>query len=118
DVQALVQAGIPVMGHISLTPQAVHQISGYKVQGKLEKDAEKLLEDAIALQEAGAFAIVLELVTEQLAEYISKQLRIPTIGIGAGRGCDGQVLVFHDILKYSSPYFEKKFVKTYADIGT
>jgi len=118
DVKALVQAGIPVMGHIGLTPQAVHQLSGYKVQGKLEKEAKKLLEDALALQEAGAFAIVMELVTEQLATYISEQLHIPTIGIGAGRGCDGQVLVYHDILKYSSPYFEKKFVKTYADIGT
>lgn len=116
-VQALVKAGIPVMGHIGLTPQAVHQLSGYRVQGKVEKDAKKLLEDALALQEAGAFSIVLELVTEQLSTYISEQLTIPTIGIGAGRGCDGQVLVFHDILQYGSPYVPKKMVKTYANIG-
>lgn len=117
-VRALVQAGIPVMGHIGLTPQAVHQLSGYKVQGKLEDDARRLVEDALALQEAGAFAIVLELVTEQLASFISEQLTIPTIGIGAGRGCNGQVLVYHDVLQYSSPNVPKKFVKTYADIGT
>ncbi|WP_432806909.1 3-methyl-2-oxobutanoate hydroxymethyltransferase [Paenibacillus camelliae] len=117
-VRTLVQAGIPVMGHIGLTPQSVHQLSGYKVQGKLEGDAKRLLDDALALQEAGAFAIVLELVTEELAKLISEQLHIPTIGIGAGRGCDGQVLVYHDILQYSSPIFPKKFVKTYADIGS
>ncbi|RJE90076.1 3-methyl-2-oxobutanoate hydroxymethyltransferase [Paenibacillus sp. 1011MAR3C5] len=118
DVEALVQAGIPVMGHLGLTPQSVHQLGGYKVQGKTEKDAQKLMEDALALEKAGAFSIVLELVTEPVAEAISKALTIPTIGIGAGRACDGQVLVYHDILQYSSPYFEKKFVKTYADIGT
>ncbi|MGO4107513.1 3-methyl-2-oxobutanoate hydroxymethyltransferase [Paenibacillus sp. YAF4_2] len=118
EVEALVKAGIPVMGHIGLTPQSVHQLGGYKVQGKLEREAEKLMEDAKALEAAGAFAIVLELVTEPLAEAISKELSIPTIGIGAGRGCDGQVLVYHDILQYSSPYIEKKMVKTYADIGS
>ncbi|REK77219.1 3-methyl-2-oxobutanoate hydroxymethyltransferase [Paenibacillus paeoniae] len=118
DVEALVQAGIPVMGHLGLTPQSVHQLGGYKVQGKTEKDAQKLMEDALALEKAGAFSIVLELVTEPVAAAISEALTIPTIGIGAGRGCDGQVLVYHDILQYSSPYFEKKFVKTYADIGS
>lgn len=118
DVSALVKAGIPVMGHIGLTPQSVHQLGGYKVQGKLDADAERLMNDAKALEEAGAFSIVLELVTEPLATMISEMLTIPIIGIGAGRGCDGQVLVYHDILQYSSPYFEKKFVKTYADIGT
>lgn len=118
EVAALVKAGIPVMGHIGLTPQSVHQLGGYKVQGKLDKEAEKLMEDAKALEAAGAFAIVLELVTEPIAEAISRELSIPTIGIGAGRGCDGQVLVYHDILQYSSPYIEKKMVKTYADIGT
>lgn len=118
DVKALVKAGIPVMGHIGLTPQSVHQLGGYKVQGKLDKDAQRLLDDALALEEAGAFSIVLELVTEPVAEAISRKLTIPTIGIGAGRGCDGQVLVYHDLLQYASPYFEKKFVKTYADIGT
>lgn len=118
DVEALVKAGIPVMGHIGLTPQSVHQLGGYKVQGKIEKEAEKLIQDAKALEQAGAFSIVIELVTESLATMISDVLSIPVIGIGAGRGCDGQVLVYHDILQYSSPYFEKKFVKTYADIGT
>ncbi|KRE54413.1 3-methyl-2-oxobutanoate hydroxymethyltransferase [Paenibacillus sp. Soil522] len=118
DVAALVKAGIPVMGHIGLTPQSVHQLGGYKVQGKLDSEAERLINDAKALQEAGAFSVVLELVTEPLATMISDVLKIPVIGIGAGRGCDGQVLVYHDILQYSSPYFEKKFVKTYADIGT
>ncbi|WP_141501472.1 3-methyl-2-oxobutanoate hydroxymethyltransferase [Paenibacillus luteus] len=118
DVEALVKAGIPVMGHIGLTPQSVHQLGGYKVQGKLDKEAEKLIQDAKALEQAGAFSIVIELVTESLATMISDVLSIPVIGIGAGRGCDGQVLVYHDILQYSSPYFEKKFVKTYADIGT
>jgi 3-methyl-2-oxobutanoate hydroxymethyltransferase len=118
DVAALVKAGIPVMGHIGLTPQSVHQLGGYKVQGKLDSEAERLINDAKALEEAGAFSIVLELVTEPLATMISDVLKIPVIGIGAGRGCDGQVLVYHDILQYSSPYFEKKFVKTYADIGT
>jgi 3-methyl-2-oxobutanoate hydroxymethyltransferase len=118
DVAALVKSGIPVMGHIGLTPQSVHQLGGYKVQGKLDAEAEQLIRDAKALEEAGAFSIVLELVTEPIATMISDMLSIPVIGIGAGRGCDGQVLVYHDILQYSSPYFEKKFVKTYADIGT
>jgi len=118
EVKALVRAGIPVMGHIGLTPQSVHQLGGYRVQGKTEEDAARLLQDAIELEKAGAFAIVLELVTEQVAAQITKKLSIPVIGIGAGRYCDGQVLVFHDLLQYSSPYFEKKFVKTYADIGT
>jgi len=118
DVEALVKAGIPVMGHIGLTPQSVHQLGGYKVQGKLDKEAERLRQDALALEAAGAFSIVLELVTEPLAKLISESLSIPTIGIGGGRYCDGQVLVFHDLLRYSSPYIEKKFVKTYADIGT
>ncbi|WP_208543930.1 3-methyl-2-oxobutanoate hydroxymethyltransferase [Paenibacillus protaetiae] len=114
EVSALVRAGIPVMGHIGLTPQSVHQLSGYKIQ----KEAQKLIEDAKALEEAGAFAVVVELVTEPISAAITKELSIPVIGIGAGRECDGQVLVFHDILKYSSPYYDKKFVKTYADIGT
>ncbi|OBZ17539.1 3-methyl-2-oxobutanoate hydroxymethyltransferase [Bacillus sp. FJAT-26390] len=118
DVAALVKAGIPVMGHIGLTPQSVHQLGGYKVQGKLDSEAQQLIKDAKALEEAGAFSIVIELVPESLATMISDVLTIPIIGIGAGRGCDGQVLVYHDILQYSSPYFEKKFVKTYADIGT
>jgi len=116
-VDACVKAGVPVIGHLGLTPQSVYQIGGYKVQGKHAEDAQKLLEDALALERAGASAIVLELVTEEVAAHITSRLSIPTIGIGAGRGCDGQVLVFHDILQYASPYFEKKFVKTYANIG-
>ncbi|WP_110932525.1 3-methyl-2-oxobutanoate hydroxymethyltransferase [Paenibacillus bouchesdurhonensis] len=116
-VQAVVQSGVPVLGHIGLTPQSVNQIGGYRIQGKDEQDARRLLEDAKALEQAGAFGIVLELVTEEVAAAISKELAIPTIGIGAGRGCDGQVLVFHDVLKYTPEYREKRFVKTYADIG-
>ena len=117
-VDAVVKAGVPVVGHIGLTPQSVHQIGGFRVQGKVPEDAKRLLEDAKALERAGAFAIVLELVTEEVATYISEQLNIPTIGIGAGRGCDGQVLVFHDVVTYASPYRNKKFVKTYVDVGS
>lgn len=118
EVRRLTLAGIPVMGHLGLTPQSVHQIGGYKVQGKGVQEAEKLLEDAIALEQAGAFAIVLELVTEPLAAAVTKSLQVPTIGIGAGRGCDGQVLVYHDLIRYGSGIRDKKFVKTYADVGT
>ncbi|OXM88035.1 3-methyl-2-oxobutanoate hydroxymethyltransferase [Paenibacillus rigui] len=116
-VEACTQAGIPVMGHIGLTPQSIHQIGGFKIQGKNSEQAQKLLDDALALEKAGAFAIVLELVTEQLAQHISEALSIPTIGIGAGPQCDGQVLVFHDALGYGSNIAPKRFVKTYADIG-
>jgi 3-methyl-2-oxobutanoate hydroxymethyltransferase len=118
EVAALTAAGIPVMGHIGLLPQSIHKVGGYKVQGKLEADIRRLVEDAKALEEAGAFAVVLELVTDEAAEAVTKSLGIPTIGIGAGAGCDGQVLVFHDMIQYASPYRSKKFVKTYADVGT
>lgn len=117
-VKRIVQSGAPVLGHIGLTPQSVNQIGGYRIQGKDAQDAQRLMNDAKALEAAGAFAIVLELVTEEAAAEISKALSIPTIGIGAGRYCDGQVLVFHDILKYASPYRDKRFVKTYADVGS
>ncbi|MDH6671905.1 3-methyl-2-oxobutanoate hydroxymethyltransferase [Paenibacillus sp. LBL] len=117
-VKRIVQSGVPVLGHIGLTPQSVNQIGGYRIQGKDARDAERLMNDAKALEAAGAFAVVLELVTEETAAEISKVLSIPTIGIGAGRYCDGQVLVYHDILKYASPYRDKRFVKTYADVGT
>lgn len=117
-VETIIAAGVPVLGHIGLTPQSVNQIGGYRIQGKDEKDAQRLLEDAKALEKAGAFGVVLELVTEQVAAYITSQLSIPTIGIGAGRGVDGQVLVFHDIFQYASPYRAKKFVKTFGDAGT
>ncbi|RUT47619.1 3-methyl-2-oxobutanoate hydroxymethyltransferase [Paenibacillus anaericanus] len=116
-VQTIVQAGVPVLGHIGLTPQSVNQIGGYRIQGKDEPDARRLIKDAKALEQAGAFAIVLELVAEEVAAAISAEISIPTIGIGAGRGCDGQVLVYHDVLKYTSEYREKRFVKTYANIG-
>lgn len=116
-VEAIVKAGVPVMGHIGLTPQSVYQIGGYKVQGRDTEQAEKLIRDAKALEQAGVFALVLELVTGELATEITRQLNIPTIGIGAGVGCDGQVLVYHDILQYASPIFPKRFVKTYANLG-
>lgn len=116
-VAVCTRAGVPVMGHIGLTPQSVHMIGGYRVQGKDAAQAQKLLDDAIALEKAGAFAIVLELVTDEVARLITSQLSIPTIGIGAGAGCDGQVLVYHDILQYGSDIRPKKFVKSYADIG-
>ncbi|MGG0812515.1 3-methyl-2-oxobutanoate hydroxymethyltransferase [Paenibacillus alvei] len=117
-VEACVMAGVPVLGHIGLTPQSVHQIGGYRIQGKTMDDAQRLLDDALALQQAGAFGVVLELVTDEVAAYISERLDIPTIGIGAGAKCDGQVLVFHDIVRYDADYRPKRFVKTYADIGT
>lgn len=117
-VAACTNAGVPVMGHIGLTPQSVHQIGGYKVQGKDSRGAQKLLDDAKSLEQAGAFAVVLELVTEEAASLITSQLSIPTIGIGASVDCDGQILVFHDILQYGSGIRPKKFVKTYADLGS
>lgn len=117
-VEAVVKSGVPVLGHIGLTPQSVNQIGGYRIQGKDPVDAQRLMNEAKALEAAGAFGIVLELVTEQVAEAISKELSIPTIGIGAGRYCDGQVLVFHDVFQYASPYINKRFVKTYGDIGS
>jgi 3-methyl-2-oxobutanoate hydroxymethyltransferase len=116
-VEAITQAGVPVIGHIGLTPQSVHQLGGYRIQGKSSEQAKKLLEDAKALEKAGAFAIVLELVTEELAAWISRELSIPTIGIGSGAHCDGQVLVFHDLLEYGSTSAPRKFVKAYAHIG-
>jgi len=115
-VRACVGAGMPVMGHIGLTPQSVLNIGGWKVQGRSPEQAKKLLEDALALEEAGAYAIVLEMVPEELAQLISSKLQIPTIGIGSGRYCDGQVLVYHDLLDYATP-LQTKFVKKYANIG-
>ncbi|CAM4321494.1 3-methyl-2-oxobutanoate hydroxymethyltransferase [Saccharibacillus endophyticus] len=117
-VKSIVQSGVPVLGHIGLTPQSVNTIGGYRVQGKDAADAKRLMDEAKALEAAGAFAVVLELVAEETAAAISRELSIPTIGIGAGRECDGQVLVFHDVVKYASPYMEKRFVKTFADVGS
>lgn len=114
-VRALVAAGIPVMGHIGLTPQAVHQMGGYRVQGRDVATARKLLDDALALEEAGAFSLVLECVPAPLAQLITEELTIPTIGIGAGPSCDGQVLVTHDLLGLYGG-FAPKFVKRYAEL--
>jgi 3-methyl-2-oxobutanoate hydroxymethyltransferase len=112
-VRGLVDVGIPVMGHLGLTPQAVHALGGYRVQGRDAPTAERMIEDAKALEQAGAFAIVLELIPAPLASRITKALTIPTIGIGAGPACDGQVLVLHDLLGLNDR-FSAKFVKKYA----
>ncbi|MBY0456695.1 MAG: 3-methyl-2-oxobutanoate hydroxymethyltransferase [Gemmataceae bacterium] len=111
-IRACVDAGIPVMGHIGLTPQAVHQLGGFRVQ----RDADVLLADAHAVEEAGAFSLVVESVPATLAPTLTAAVKIPTIGIGAGAGCDGQVLVFHDLLGLY-PDFRPKFAKVYADLG-
>ena len=116
-IRALVDAEIPVMGHLGLTPQSVNRFGGYKVQGRGDKAADTLLEDALFLEEIGCFALVLECVPAPLAEKISSRLSIPTIGIGAGPGCDGQVLVFHDMLGLFTG-LKPKFVKRYAELGT
>ena len=115
-IRAIVKASIPVMGHLGLTPQSVNAFGGFRVQGKSEDAARKLIDDALAVQEAGAFGIVLECVPAKLAEIITEKLSIPTIGIGAGNACDGQVLVYHDMLAMYSE-FVPKFAKKYADIG-
>ena len=115
-VRALVRAGIPVMGHIGLTPQTAGQLGGYKVQGKDVTSARRLLDEAWALEGAGAFAVVLECVPAQLAELITREIGIPTIGIGAGVHCDGQVLVSHDLLGMFEK-FVPSFVKAYANLA-
>ena len=115
-IKAIVDASIPVMGHIGLTPQSVNAFGGFKVQGKDEEAARKLIADAKAVEEAGAFAVVLECVPAKLAALISSKISIPTIGIGAGAGCDGQVLVYQDMLGMFSD-FTPKFVKRYGNVG-
>jgi len=115
-VEAIDDAGIPVLGHIGLTPQSANKLGGYKVQGKDAQTAKKLLTDAIALEKAGCFALILECIPAKLAKKITEKLRIPTIGIGAGRYCSGQVLVTHDLAGYFDK-FVPKFVKKYADIS-
>ncbi len=115
-IQALTANGIPVLAHIGLTPQSIHTLGGYKVQGRQSTDAQRLLEDAQALEAAGAFAIVLECLPPSLGQTITAALRIPTIGIGAGAQCDGQILVVHDLLGLSGD-FTPKFVKRYATLG-
>ncbi len=116
-VRALVRASIPVMGHLGLTPQSVHKFGGYSVQGRGEEARARLVSDAKALQDAGAFSLVLEMVPDSLAREITAALSISTIGIGAGSGCDGQVLVLNDLLGVDES-FAPKFVKKYADIFT
>lgn len=116
QIRAITNASIPVMAHVGLTPQSINAFGGFKVQGKSEEAAKKLLEDAKAVEEAGAFAVVLECVPAKLAELISKSISIPTIGIGAGAGCDGQILVYQDMLGLFSD-FTPKFVKKYANVG-
>lgn len=113
-IRSIVSAGIPVMGHLGLTPQSVNQLGGFRAQGKTAAAAKRLVEDAVILEEAGCFSIVLEAVPARLAELISKKISIPTIGIGAGAGCDGQVLVTHDLLDLFDR-FTPKFVKKFAN---
>lgn len=114
-IERIVQAGIPVMGHIGLTPQSVHMLGGYRTQGRTAEAARRLLEDAHVLEQSGCFAVVLESVPDRVATLISQQLTIPTIGIGAGNGCDGQVLVLHDLLGLFER-FQPRFVKRYAQL--
>ena len=116
QIRAIVKAGIPDMGHIGLTPQSINVFGGFKVQGKSEEAARALLADAKAVEEAGAFAVVIEAVPAALAQMITDAVSIPTIGIGAGAGCDGQILVYQDMLGMFSD-FTPKFVKRYANVG-
>lgn len=115
-ISQIVKASIPVMAHLGLTPQSVNAFGGFKVQGKSFEAAKKLVEDALIIEKAGAFAVVLECVPAKLAEFISNKLTIPTIGIGAGKGCDGQVLVYQDMLGMFSD-FVPKFAKKFGDVG-
>ncbi len=116
-IQAIVRAGISVMGHIGLTPQSLHQFGGYRIQGKSQADGRQIIQDALDLQKAGVFCIVIEGVIADLAAQITDQLDIPTIGIGAGSHCDGQILVINDMLGLNQD-FSPKFVKKYADVGS
>lgn len=116
QIRAIVDASIPVMAHLGLTPQSINAFGGFKVQGKTEEAAKRLISDAKAIEEAGAFAVVLEGIPAKLAEIITNTISIPTIGIGAGKGCDGQVLVYQDMLGMFSD-FTPKFVKKFANVG-
>ena len=117
QIKAIVDAQIPVMGHLGLTPQSINAFGGFRVQGKSEEAVKKLIEDAKALEKAGVFAITLEGIPAKVAELITNNISVPTIGIGAGRGCDGQILVYQDMLGMFSD-FVPKFVKQYANIGS
>lgn len=116
SVYRLVQAGIPVMAHVGLTPQSVHALGGFSVQGRKKPEVEKMLDDVTSLEQAGAFSVVLEMVPAEVAEAVTARLTIPTIGIGAGAGCDGQVLVFHDMMGFTSGYIPKHN-KRYAHLA-
>ncbi|MDR3598852.1 3-methyl-2-oxobutanoate hydroxymethyltransferase [Clostridium sp.] len=116
QIKAIVDAQIPVMGHLGLTPQSINAFGGFKVQGKSEEAAKKLIDDAVNLEKAGVFSIVLEGIPEKVAELITKSVSVPTIGIGAGKYCDGQILVYQDMLGMFSD-FVPKFVKQYANLG-
>lgn len=116
QIKAITSAGIPVVAHLGLTPQAVNALGGNRVQGKSEEAAKRLIEDALAVQEAGAFALTLECIPAPLAKLITDKLDIPTIGIGAGAGCDGQILVYQDMLGLFSDY-TPKFAKHFAELG-
>lgn len=115
-IKAILNSEIPVLGHLGLTPQSINSFGGFKVQGKLKKKAGEILEDAIEMEKLGVFAIVLESIPAELGEKITESLKIPTIGIGAGKSCDGQILVFHDLVGFTNLYMPK-FVKKYADIN-
>jgi len=116
-IEAMVEAEIPVMGHVGLTPQSIHRFGQFKVRGAEAKEAKKIINDARNVERAGAFAVILECIPEDLAKTITRKLRVPTIGIGAGPHCDGQILVFHDLVGLSNGY-NPRFVKKYADLQT
>ena len=115
-IERIVRAEIPVMGHVGLTPQAVHRMGGYRVQGRTEESRQRVLDDARAVERAGAFAVVLEGIPKELAREVTAELQIPTIGIGAGVHCDGQVLVMHDLLGLND--WSPSFAKQFANLGT
>jgi 3-methyl-2-oxobutanoate hydroxymethyltransferase len=115
SVQRILSAGIPIMGHLGLTPQSINKFGTYSVRAKEEEEADKLISDAILLEEAGCFSVVFEKIPAELATRVSKSLRIPTISIGAGSGCDGQVLVVHDMLGINNE-FSPRFLRRYADL--
>lgn len=115
-VRHLTEAGIPVMGHLGLTPQSIHQFGTYKVRGRKKEDAEQITQDALSLEQAGVFAFVLEKIPARLASEISAKVKVPTIGIGAGKGCDGQILVSHDMLGLFSR-FKPRFVRRYLELS-
>jgi len=116
EVKAIVRTGIPVMGHLGMLPQSIRELGGYKVQGKTKEEADRIFDEAMELERAGVFSLVLECVPMSLAKRVTKRLKIPTIGIGAGADTDGQVLVFHDVLGLESPV-SPRFVRRYADLS-